>query len=79
MKQEFKYSKALKEIEDIIAGIEGETIDVDVLAEKVKRAITLIKACKERLRKTEEDLKDVLKDFGQDKPPPASPPEGLFD
>ncbi|KWT86076.1 exodeoxyribonuclease VII small subunit [Candidatus Magnetominusculus xianensis] len=67
MKQGFKYSKALKEIEEIISEIESETIDVDVLTEKVKRAITLIKSCKERLRDTEEELKDVLKDFGEDK------------
>ncbi|MEO5359833.1 MAG: exodeoxyribonuclease VII small subunit [Nitrospirota bacterium] len=67
MKQGFKYSKALKEIEEIISEIESETIDVDVLTEKVKRAITLIKACKERLHDTEEELKDVLKDFSEDK------------
>ncbi|WP_420266148.1 exodeoxyribonuclease VII small subunit [Candidatus Magnetominusculus dajiuhuensis] len=76
MKQGFKYSEALKEIEGIISEIESETIDVDVLTEKVKRAIKLIKACKARLRTTEEDLKDVLKDFSEDK---TASKEGLFD
>ncbi|MBF0554440.1 MAG: exodeoxyribonuclease VII small subunit [Nitrospirae bacterium] len=76
MKQEFKYSEALREIEEIISEIEGETIDVDVLTEKVKRAIKLIKACKARLRTTEEDLKEVLKDFSEDK---TASKEGLFD
>ncbi|MCG6552643.1 MAG: exodeoxyribonuclease VII small subunit [Candidatus Magnetominusculus sp. LBB02] len=52
MRQKFKYSEALREIEDIISAIEGETVDVDVLTDKVKRAITLINACKARLRQT---------------------------
>lgn len=79
MKQEFKYSEALKEIEEIISEIESETIDVDVLTEKVKSAIALIKACKARLRQTEEALRDVLKDLGEEKPATEFPPSGLFD
>ncbi|MBF0457084.1 MAG: exodeoxyribonuclease VII small subunit [Nitrospirae bacterium] len=77
MKQKFKYSEALREIEGIISEIEDESIDIDVLTEKVKRVITLIKACKARLRATEEDLKDVLKDLSDDKPGASLPATGL--
>lgn len=85
MKKEFKYSEALREIEEIISEIEDESIDIDVLTEKVRRVITLIKACKARLRATEEDLKNVLKDLSDDKPIASPPPagsggaSGLFD
>ncbi|MBF0336621.1 MAG: exodeoxyribonuclease VII small subunit [Nitrospirae bacterium] len=65
MKEEKTYSQAIKEIEAIITDIEKETIDVDVLTERVKTAIELIKDCKGRLRRTEEELNGVLKEFEQ--------------
>jgi len=57
------YEDAIKEIESIIEEIEGETVDVDVLAEKVKRAAFLIKLCKERLKKTDVEVKKILEEF----------------
>ncbi len=66
MKKELPYSKALKEIEAIISEIEDETIDVDILTEKVKRAVHLIRTCKTKLRETEDELNTVLEEFGGD-------------
>ncbi|MBF0464840.1 MAG: exodeoxyribonuclease VII small subunit [Nitrospirae bacterium] len=63
MKKEKKYSEAIQEIEGIITEIENETIDVDLLTEKVRTAVGLIKLCKSRLRSTEEELENVLKEF----------------
>lgn len=57
------YKDAIEEIESIVDEIENETVDVDVLTEKVKRAAFLIKYCKEKLRKTDNEVKQVLKDF----------------
>ena len=54
------YSQALSELEQIIGEIESEDVDVDDLAEKVKRAASLIKFCRTRLRNTEEDVKKAL-------------------
>ena len=65
MKKEQTYNEALKEIETIIAEIEEETIDVDILTKRVKRAIELIKMCKTKLRKTEEELSTVLEEFSE--------------
>ncbi|MEO5357012.1 MAG: exodeoxyribonuclease VII small subunit [Nitrospirae bacterium YQR-1] len=72
MKKEKKYSEAIQEIEAIISEIEDETIDVDLLTEKVRTAIVLIKLCKSRLRKTEEELEDVLKEFERPDEPDES-------
>ncbi|MDD3859061.1 MAG: exodeoxyribonuclease VII small subunit [Bacteroidales bacterium] len=51
-KKEFSYSEALKELEEILAEIETDEPDLDVLSVKVKRATFLIKECKTRLRNT---------------------------
>jgi exodeoxyribonuclease VII small subunit len=58
--KQISYSQALTELESIVGEIELEEIDVDALAEKVKRAAYLIKSCKGRLRSTEEDVKKAL-------------------
>lgn len=61
------YAKALSELERIIQEIESETIDVDLFAEKVKRAAHLIKFCKTSLRTTKEEVKKVLSEI-EEKP-----------
>ena len=62
-KKKLTYSQAIGELEKIINEIEAESVDVDVLAEKVKRAKYLIKFCKSNLRTTEEEVKKVLSDI----------------
>ncbi len=57
------YKEAVEEIEAIVAEIENETVDVDVLAEKVKRAAHLIKYCKSKLKATDNEVKKVLREF----------------
>jgi len=63
MKKSQGYKDAIEEIESIVHEIEGETIDVDVLAKKVKRALFLIKLCREKLRKTDDEVKNILKEL----------------
>ncbi len=62
--KQITYSQALKELEEIVGNIESETIDVDVLTEKVKRASFLITFCRDRLKNTEDELKKVLEEIG---------------
>ncbi len=66
-KKKLNYTKALKELENIVGEIEAESVDVDALTEKVKRAAYLIKSCKENLRATEEEVKRALSEI-EDKP-----------
>ncbi len=63
MDTEFSYAKSLSEIEHIIRQIEAKEIDVDQLSEKVKRLSNLIKACKAKLYKTEEEVRDIIEDL----------------
>lgn len=73
-KKKITYARALQELEEIIRAIEAESIDVDVLAEKVKRATYLIKFCKSSLRTTEEEVKKALTEI-EEKPEGEEPGE----
>ncbi len=81
-KKQQKYADAIRELEHIISEIENETIDVDELTKKVKRASELITFCKEKLSKTEREVKNVLDDFAEEEEvyeeSEEKDPEGLF-
>ncbi len=62
------YKDAIEEIESIVDEIENETVDVDLLTEKIKRAAFLIKYCKQKLRKTDDEIKKVLDELESDNP-----------
>ena len=51
------YEEALHELETIREALEEDLVSVDELSEKVKRAYDLIAFCKQKLFKTEEELK----------------------
>ncbi len=57
------YKEAVGEIELILKEIENEETDVDHLAEKVKRAYSLLKICREKLYKTEEEVENIMKEI----------------
>lgn len=63
MKKEIKYSEAIKELNQILEDLETEKIDVDEVSLKVKRAIELIKLCRDKIKKTEWEVKNVIKEF----------------
>ena len=60
---EVKYSKAIQKLDEIIAKIESDDIDVDELADKVQEAVNLIKICKTKIEKAEMEVKQVVDGF----------------
>lgn len=56
-KKEITYTEAMNEIEQILDRFRREEMTVDSLTKEVKRATELIALCKERLHRTEEELK----------------------
>lgn len=54
------YKEALDEVEDILAKIENEEFDIDELSEKVKRVSFLLKFCRDKLHKTNEEVEKIL-------------------
>jgi exodeoxyribonuclease VII small subunit len=61
--QTLTYDSANEELLKIVNEIEKGVVSVDVLAEKVKRASELIRFCKEKLFKTEDDIQTILKEL----------------
>ncbi|MBC7863825.1 MAG: exodeoxyribonuclease VII small subunit [Bacteroidia bacterium] len=61
MEQKMNYESAYKELQAIAKEIESESVSVDVLAEKVKRASELISFCQKKLRATEEEVNNIIK------------------
>jgi exodeoxyribonuclease VII small subunit len=57
------YSEAVDKLRKIVAEIENGNLDVDVLSEKVKEATRLIKLCKDKLFKVDEDVKKALEEL----------------
>ncbi len=60
MTEELNYSTAMDELSAIAEAMENETISVDDLSEKVKRAQELIAYCQARLKSAEADVRKVL-------------------
>lgn len=54
------YEQAIDELETIVKKMESGELDLDALTEKLKRAQKLIKLCKDRLTKTDEEIKKIL-------------------
>jgi exodeoxyribonuclease VII small subunit len=64
MELNLNYEDAFLELKEIEAEIINETVTIDALAEKIKRASVLIQFCKTRLRATEEEVNNVIGDMG---------------
>jgi exodeoxyribonuclease VII small subunit len=60
MEQELTYESAYNELLQIAKEIEDESVSVDVLAEKVKRASELIEFCQKKLKTAEGDLNNII-------------------
>lgn len=60
MDKEQKYEKAMAELQSIVNKMENDELDVDQLSEQLKRAQELIKFCKDKLTKTDEEIKKIL-------------------
>ncbi len=60
MKKEMKYEEALAQLEDIVGKMEEGQLDIDTLGEQLKKAKELIKLCKDRLTKTDEEIRMIM-------------------
>ncbi len=60
MPKEQKYEAAMRQLEDIATKMENGELDIDSLSEQLKTAQKLIKQCKEKLTKTDEDIRKIL-------------------
>ena len=61
MEKELKYEQAMRELEAIVRKMENNELDIDMLGAELKRAQTLIKICKDKLTKADNEVKNLLK------------------
>ena len=57
-----KYEEALSQLEDIVSKMENEELDLDELTTELKQAQKLVKLCKDKLTKTDKEIKTILKE-----------------
>lgn len=61
-KKEIKYEEAISELESIVDKMENGELDVDSMASELKKAQSLIELCKDKLTKTDAEIKKILAD-----------------
>lgn len=59
--EKITYAEAVAEIEDILAKMNDNELDIDQLGAYVERASTLITLCKEKLLKAQKQVEKVMK------------------
>jgi exodeoxyribonuclease VII small subunit len=68
------YADAMTELGDILEELERDDLDVDVLAERVKRASELIKLCRGRIARAQADVDRIVVDLETFDAAPVSDP-----
>ena len=58
--KEIKYEAAMEQLEDIVKRMESGELDIDSLSKELKNAQELIKLCRDKLTKTDEEIKAIL-------------------
>lgn len=57
------YSQAIAELNAIVAKMQSDNCDIDTLAAQTSRSLQLLKYCKEKLQKTDTELKRLLEEL----------------
>ena len=59
MKEELKYEEAFAQLQNIVRKMENDVYSIDEIAVQLKTAQRLIKFCKDKLTKTEEEIRQL--------------------
>lgn len=73
-KPEPSFGAAMEELEEILRRIEEEEIDIDELAEELKKAAALLEICRGKIRKAEVEVSQIVQSLQP--PDPIGEPEG---
>lgn len=61
--EEKTYKEAVTELENIVRKMESDNCDIDQLSAYTSKALELLKFCKERLFKTNEEVEKCLEEL----------------
>ena len=59
------YADSMSELEEILEELEGDQLDVDVLAERVRRASELVRVCRERISRAQADVDAIVAELDE--------------
>lgn len=61
---ELGFGDAMAELEAILRRVEGEEVDIDRLAEELRRAAVLLELCRSKIRRAEVEIAQVVHQLG---------------
>lgn len=61
--KDMSYSEAVAELEKIVALMQADECDIDRLATYTRRSLELVRHCKEKLTRTDEEVKRCLEEL----------------
>lgn len=61
-KDKLTYEEALKRLHEIVEKLEQKEVKIDALSETVTEAKQLVDFCREKLERTEADIKKIIDD-----------------
>lgn len=60
MKEEMKYEEAMQRLEAIVSQIENDELGIDELTARLKEAKQMLKTCRDKLTKTDKEMRKLL-------------------
>ncbi len=58
--KKLSFGEAVSEVEEILARLEDDEVDIDRLGKEVARAVALLQVCREKLNRTENEVRDLV-------------------
>jgi exodeoxyribonuclease VII small subunit len=58
------FGEAMSELEAILRRVEGEEVDIDRLADELRRAAVLLELCRSKIRRAEVEIAQVVHQLG---------------
>lgn len=58
--KEIKYEEAVRQLEAIVNKMEDGELDIDSMAVQLKQAQELVKLCKQKLKRTDNEIQKLL-------------------
>jgi exodeoxyribonuclease VII small subunit len=68
--EDLKFGDALEELEAILRRVESEEIDIDSLAEELRRAAQLLEVCRGKIKRAEVEVTQIVQRLEDDEEEP---------
>jgi exodeoxyribonuclease VII small subunit len=72
---DLSYGQAIDDLERILDDLEADELDIDLLADQVRRAAALIRFCRGRIEDARVEVEQIVADL-DDEDPGDGPPSG---